>query len=319
MAVRKVSLPHLKKAGDLVTPHAEIRSGFIALALERNRRATPTVGEARALKSAAAQVKSPTQLLKMPQLQPALLTAAGVSDKASNHMTAKEKRTAICEFVKEFLDPAGVAFVDELVYRFLLTKGDALGGSMRNVGGALAQQKLTRAILSSLTLAKTPYQWLDPNVKNWIPMSKNDDSIERRARGLAWSANGESRCIVYNLTVPLVRKNVDMCLLRCSPDECSKAIYADPSAYVALGELKGGIDPAGADEHWKTARTALSRIREAFKKNGHSPKTFFVGAAIVKSMADEIWQELRTGSLDNAANLTNPDQVDSLCRWLISL
>ncbi len=26
---------------------------------------------------------------------------------------------------------------------------------------------------------------------------------------------------------------------------------------LMLGELKGGIDPAGADEHWKTANTVL--------------------------------------------------------------
>ncbi|HAJ78349.1 MAG TPA: hypothetical protein DCO75_01135, partial [Fibrobacteres bacterium] len=31
-------------------------------------------------------------------------------------------------------------------------------------------------------------------------------------------------------------------------------------------ELKGGIDPAGADEHWKTAKTAIDRIVSAFKK-----------------------------------------------------
>lgn len=45
--------------------------------------------------------------------------------------------------------------------------------------------------------------------------------------------------------------------------------------FLALGELKGGIDPAGADEHWKTARTAIMRISDAFKREGVSPKTFF--------------------------------------------
>ena len=32
----------------------------------------------------------------------------------------------------------------------------------------------------------------------------------------------------------------------------------NPKHYLACGELKGGIDPAGADEHWKTAGKALS-------------------------------------------------------------
>jgi len=45
----------------------------------------------------------------------------------------------------------------------------------------------------------------------------------------------------------------------------------------------------------------------------------FVGAAIGNSMADEIWQQLKKGTLSNAANLTNADQVASLCGWLCSL
>src|SRR5215210_5013030 len=89
--------------------------------------------------------------------------------------------------------------------------------------------------------------------------------------------------------------------------------------YVALGELKGGIDPAGADEHWKTARTALLRIREAFSSHGLAPASFFVGAAIVKGMAEEIWTQLENGALTNAANLTDANQVASLCRWLVNL
>lgn len=55
-----------------------------------------------------------------------------------------------------------------------------------------------------------------------------------------------------------------------------------------LGELKGGIDPAGADEHWKTANTALDRIRNSFANVGYSVKTSFVGAAIANAMAVEI-------------------------------
>ena len=93
----------------------------------------------------------------------------------------------------------------------------------------------------------------------------------------------------------------------------------NPALYIALGELKGGIDPAGADEHWKTARTSLSRIRDAF--NGHelSPHLFFVGGAIENSMAEEIWNQLEDNTLGNAANLTDANQVASLCRWLCNL
>jgi type II restriction enzyme len=92
-----------------------------------------------------------------------------------------------------------------------------------------------------------------------------------------------------------------------------------PSAYVPLGELKGGIDPAGAGEHWKTARTALNRIHEAFKTKRLKPHTFFIGAAIEAKMAKEIWKMLKQGKLENTANLTDEDQIASVTSWLCSL
>jgi type II restriction enzyme len=111
---------------------------------------------------------------------------------------------------------------------------------------------------------------------------------------------------------------LDLCLLACAPQDFDTAVL-DGSRYVALGELKGGIDPAGADGHWQTARTALLRIRDAFSKLNLSPASTFVGAAIVSGMADEIWTQLGNGTLTNAANLTDDTQLASACRWLIDL
>ena len=50
-----------------------------------------------------------------------------------------------------------------------------------------------------------------------------------------------------------------------------------------------------------------------------TPKTFFVGAAIEKAMAEEIYEQLLTDMLDNAANLTDEDQLVSVSKWLINL
>jgi hypothetical protein len=49
------------------------------------------------------------------------------------------------------------------------------------------------------------------------------------------------------------------------------------------------------------------------------PKLFFVGAAIEKKMATEIWKLLEEGNLDNAANLTDENQVASISNWLCKL
>ena len=276
------------------------------------------VEEARALQAMASKAATPAALPNIHGIEPALLTAAGVSDKAGRHMLPQDKAEAIRGLIANFLEPAGDKFVEELVFRFLLTRGDTLGGSMRNVGGVLAQRKFTRCVIATLNVSAIPCRWLHSSSKTWIPVTKDDADIELYLKGLTWSTGHPTRTMLYNRTPPFVKKNVDLCLLHCQPFDADSALKT-PSLYVALGELKGGIDPAGADEHWKTARTSLSRIREAFSGTGHSPRTFFVGAAIEQQMAGEIWSQLEDGTLTNAANLTGPNQLTSLCRWLCSL
>lgn len=310
---------HLKSSQDLETSYEAVRAGFVSLALEKNRRATPYVAEARALKSSAAQAKTPRDLLKIQEIRPGLLTAAGVSDKAANHLQESDKDEAIDGLIRNFLEPAGVGCVEELVFRFLLIRGDALGGSMRNIGGFMAQCKLVRSVLATLKVTGRPCRYLHSDESGWVAIPEDDAGLELHTRGLAWQIGRHPRTLRFNLTVPLFRNNVDLCLFSCRPEDLSKGTYESPAAYVALGELKGGIDPAGADEHWKTARTALKRIRKAFAECGHKPHTFFVGAAIEPKMAGEIWKMLSNHDLENAANLTDDDQIASITRWLCSL
>lgn len=310
---------HLSSGDDLVTTYEATRAGFVALALEKNRRATPYVAEARALQAAVSKARTPADLWDIKGIESGLLTAAGLSDKALVHLLPEDKAEAISGLIKNFLEPAGEKFVEELVFRFLLTRGDALGGSMRNIGGILAQRKLTRAIISTLSIAGIRYRWQLTKTRHWVDMTDDDSEIERSLRGLSWEHKSEPRTLIFNLTVPLVKNNVDMCLFNLSPDALQSTRYEKAESYIALGELKGGIDPAGADEHWKTARAALDRIRGAFSQANCSPYTFFIGAAIEKRMATEIWDQLEQGLLANAANLNDPEQVASVSRWLCML
>ncbi len=190
---------------------------------------------------------------------------------------------------------------------------------MRNIGGFMAQKKLTRAIIVYLKLAGQPCRWLHAETKNWTDLPDIDADVELSLRGLCWHSKRGTRTLLYNVTVPFFRNNVDLSLLDCSSENLTRDVLGTPATYIALGELKGGIDPAGADEHWKTARTALGRISEAFSKRNCKPKTFFIGAAIESKMAIEIWEMLKQGKLGNAANLTDDEQVASLSRWLCNL
>ena len=172
--------------------------------------------------------------------------------------------------------------------------------------------------------ASGPKEWLNSLDNKWLKVSENDADIELYLRGLSWEKENQSRMLILNLTVPTVKNNIDLCLLNSSPKEVNsvkqaKEFYQNPNNYLAFGELKGGIDPAGADEHWKTARTALNRIQVAFSEFGLQPELFFIGAAIEKKMATEIWGMLENNQLANAANLTNEMQLTSIARWICNI
>ena len=83
---------HLQSGNELITTYEATRAGFVALALEKNRRATPFVTEARALQNAASFAKVPADLLTIKGIESGLLTAAGLSDKALKHFCHKTKQ-----------------------------------------------------------------------------------------------------------------------------------------------------------------------------------------------------------------------------------
>jgi type II restriction enzyme len=320
---KKIELHSIvKSAKDLVTSREKTRAGFIALALEKNYLAIPYIEEAKALKALSNKVRKPLDLLDVKDLRVGLLTASGLSDKSLNYLSKKDETFAIKGLIKEFLEPAGDKFIDELVYRYLLTKGDALGGKARNLAGTLGERKFLRSILSVLNIAGVNYKWKDSDTNFWLPKPSDDLDIEKRMKGLYWNKENRDRLLIMNTTVPIVKKNVDICIIEGKIQDLrkgEKSIINDHERYVSLGELKGGIDPAGADEHWKTANSALERIRNSFAKYKLHPRMFFIGAAIEQSMAAEIFKQMRKGNLYNAANLTNDEQLMSICNWIISL
>lgn len=322
MAKKIKSKSIITSADDLVTSRERTRAGFIAMALEKNYLAVPYIEEAKALKLLANKVKSPKDLLNLTELRVGLLTASGLSEKSLNYLTNDDKILAIKGLIEEFLEPAGENFIDELVYRYLLTKGDALGGKARNLAGTLGERKFLRSLLSVFNLAGIDYKWRDSETCTWQDKPEDDTGMEKRINGLFWNHQSKPRLLVMNISVPIVKKNVDLCIIEGTQADLKKgkgSIIHLSERFLALGELKGGIDPAGADEHWKTANSALLRIRTGFGTVNHRPETFFIGAAIERSMATEIFNELQTGILSKAANLTSDEQLTEICSWITEL
>ena len=297
----------IKDSGGLATPREKVRAGFLELALEKTRRANPFVEEGRHLRALSLDAKTPAALWDIEEIRPALLTAAGLSEKAKKHIGEKDRKNAFVQMAREVLEPEGGDFVDELVYRFLLTKGDSLGGKMRNIGGKLAKRKFVNRVCAAIRL------------RGGKLLADKDSETVERTRFLAWESRAGVRTLALDVSIPQTEKtNVDAVLLSCAPKERGEALQ-DKANFLALGELKGGIDPAGADEHWKTAMHALERIRAAFADAKSPPGLFFIGAAIERRMSEEIYGRLWSGELAFAANLTNDRQLSVACEWLTGL
>lgn len=307
----------LHSYNDLVTTREQTRAGFISFALEKNRRSTPYIEEARSLKELASRAREPEDLLNIREIRNALITASGLSDKALMYFAENDKVKAISDMIDNFLKPAGDGFIDELVYRFLLIRGDSLGGTMRNIVGALAQQKLVRCFISTLSVMRIPFTWYDG--KSWHVGDIETPNIEK-AKAISWENEKGKRVLAFNLKINTVNKNVDICLFNANESTFNNIAKNCNGSAIMFGELKGGIDPAGADEHWKTGNSALDRIRKSFSYVGRADiLTSFIAAAIEDSMGREIYSQLNDNTLSFAANLTVSKQLVYYCKWMISL
>jgi hypothetical protein len=300
-----MTLPrYITSAADLRTSPEAKGEGFLTQALAKSgEKAVPYVEKAKALMTALSSGVSIDELLADPTSRDDLVVASGLSNKARKYFTEEQLEERVREVLTTIAGSAGDRWPEEIVYRYLLTRGDSLGGEMRNWIGANAQRQFSSAL------------------KGFLPVGRvleTSDTKSGKLRRLDWDA----RRIYFDAKPRFIGNNVDVILVDTSLADASGNVnlLEEPRAYLAAGELKGGIDPAGADEHWKTARSALERIRARFNELGIVvPRLFFVGAAIEERMSNEIFGYLRNGTLNHAANLTKQEQVEDLAQWLVNL
>jgi len=311
----------ITSAESLVTTHEETRAGFLSIALEKNRVGDPFVRNAVAFKAMVAHTENAESLLLIPQVRPFLITAAGLSEKSLAYLDEADQTMAIQELIDKFLKPAGAAYIDEATFRYLLIKGDAVVGTMRNKIGAMGQERLIRAVFANMSVRGMACDVIYTDSTRWNMVNTAGAGMEANVKALHWRNAAGDRTLVFNAKIPTVNRNVDISLFSSNTGEYDRGrIVRRDDRAIMFGELKGGIDPAGADEHWKTGNTALNRIRTSFSDAGYpTVKTSFIGAAIERSMAEEIYQQMESGILTNACNLTNSNQLTEYCNWLVEL
>lgn len=89
---------------------------------------------------------------------------------------------------------------------------------------------------------------------------------------------------------------------RIGPDIITQT---DEARFPWAAELKGGADPAGSDEHWKTATQAFNRIIDAADRtNRPMPRLSFMATILVDRVAQEAALWLQQGKLVSVHNLT---------------
>lgn len=303
----------ISRPQDLVTSREATQAGFLEQARAKVVKAGPLVGRAQELRAELQRAPNLTGLAEDRKLRKQLMAAAGFSAKSSKYFTKSELAELLQQILAQIYagcassqtggDQAAIwdAFCQEVVARYLLSEGDALGGQMRNWIGARAQTRLTDALIGALGNSQ-------------VEVQRNQDAT--KIQRLSWPG----RAIYFDVKPRLLDKNIDVIMLSVpAAAPLERDLLEDATNYLACGELKGGIDPAGADEHWKTAKSALDRIRSNRAFSAQPLHLFFVGAAIAPTVAEEIFRELQDGRLSDAANLTVQPQVEALARWLVAL
>ena len=215
--------------------------------------------------------------------------------------------------------------------------GDSLGGVSRNEIGRAASAHVIRYLIShwfklgyleSIAYAlKDNYEFDDDeqetkevNVETGLLSVSPDVDIE------AFLDRVESRRVKYQ---ELTLRNGYRLLLdkqitwydsnnkfyKIGPDLYSRSVEVD---MVWAGEIKGGADPAGSDEHWKTATQALTRIIDAADVTGRlKPKLSFMATILVDRVAIEAQQWVNEGILTSVYNLTRVlDSEEDLRKFL---
>jgi type II restriction enzyme len=301
----------IDSASDLKTIHKDTVNGFLEQAKRKIIEADQYIEEAKEIRNKLENVEDlkslKTYIDKNPEDLSSIATSVGFSDKSIGHFNKKELRDAILEALNSLYGTNVKNLSEEITYRYLLTRGDSLGGKMRNVVGRIAGERLIDILFDELNERDIDYDY------NLTRTNK----INR----IYW----ENRLLFFDVTPSFIGNNIDLILVKSEKPISSlnkeiEDLKHDPKSFLACVELKGGIDPAGADEHWKTARSAFQRIRKSFNNlNINVPHLFFVGYAIENSMAGEIFNQLKDGSLSHATNLFHDDQSKDIINWLSKL
>jgi hypothetical protein len=238
------------------------------------------------------------KILKDELLFDFIIGATMLSKKSLQHFSSSELK----KYIKHNINFKRINeqnYLNELERYYLMTAGDSIGGKIRNMIGKKGNDIFINYIEN----------YFKNNNINYDIISKNNNIQKIYTDKLV---------ILFNKKPNFIGKSVDFMVLKKYED--GSYDIEDHKQYISAGELKSGIDPAGADEHWKTASTALKRIHLSFIKKGiNSPNIYFIGGAISRHMASEIINNIENDKLKFAANLNYESQMKEMIQYLLNI
>jgi hypothetical protein len=250
---------------------------------------------------------------------------AMISDKAMrgvglNTASAEEIAAYLNRVIGDLILEVGVTG-HRHVEMLMANLGDALGGSSRNEVGRVAMARVMRMLIEHLA-ARGRIESITYTLRESMVPGTERTSEEAQVFTPDLDVNGflrrlENHYVKYhearltNGVTLLIDKQVRWFDAEGEPYNPSADMISDADQSGAEtdmlwgAEVKGGADPAGSDEHWKTARSALRRVLDDAGKSGHArPPLSFIGTTIVGKVASEIRNWLDEGDLITAYNLT---------------
>lgn len=245
---------------------------------------------------------------------------------------AIELSTYFNEITSKLIQDGGVS-KNRHFAMFMAILGDSLGGVSRNEVGRIAMMRLLNPLMTHLhrraylrEIVCSFKEELNRNIGSTAKSERVTFEINNSVELNCLLADFERRRVKYHELVLCngSRLLVDRQLKwedengnehKIGPDLHSTIEKHD---FVWAAEVKGGADPAGSDEHWKTATQALDRIlRACHATNRAQPALTFVATIFVERVARDAQQWIEEGKLTSAYNLTrmlqDPQDMERFC------